>query len=58
MGIDIFTSLGIDANMESDDSTLGSGDNMYKIILGRKEPPHIVLKILLDWEIPRTTVPK
>jgi hypothetical protein len=44
--------LGIDVNIESDDKILESGENMDRIVLGRKEAAHIILKILSNLEIP------
>jgi hypothetical protein len=50
--------LGIDVNIGGDDRILESGENMDRIVLGRKEAAHITLKILSNLKIPWMRGPK
>jgi hypothetical protein len=50
--------LGIDVNIGGDDRILESGENMDRIVLGRKEAAHITLKILSNLKIPWMRDPK
>jgi hypothetical protein len=44
--------LGIDVNIEGDDKILESGEDIDRIIWGRKESAHIILNILSNLGIP------
>jgi hypothetical protein len=50
--------LGIDVNIGGDDRILESGENMDRIVLGRKEAAHITLKILSNLKISWMRGPK